>query len=134
MMAIVAGALLLGLLGPAAATPLQNPPPPVEASIVMTEYSFKPAEIHATAGRALRVTLKNEGQKVHSLRFNLSFGELPFPSSVPPGRSVSAVFENIGDPGRFEFFCPIDDHRGHGMTGVLVVAERPPAAHGSGRR
>jgi plastocyanin len=101
-------------------------PEPEAVTIVATEYAFSPAEIHVAAGQPLRLTLVNKGKDVRSIRFTLSYGELPFATSVPPGQSATEVLSDLGDPGRYRFYCPMSEHRERGMSGVLVISG-PPA-------
>jgi plastocyanin len=99
------------------------PPAAQKVTITATEYAFAPATIHATAGQPLEITLVNKGKETHGLRLVFSYGEVPFPENVPPGATMSATFVDLGKPGTYRFYCPVDEHDPHGMHGTLVVAQ-----------
>lgn len=92
-----------------------------KVTLTATDYAFSPSTIHATAGRPLEITLVNKGSHVHGLRLVLSFGEQPFPENVPENASQSATFDDLGAPGRYRFYCPVEDHDSRGMHGTLVI-------------
>jgi plastocyanin len=104
-----------------------------QVTLVATDYAFSPSVLHAMVDRPLEIALVNRSTtKTHGLRLVLSYGEVPFPENVPPGRTITAVFDNLGHPGTYRFYCPVDDHEQHGMEGTLVVAsgkDRSRAAH-----
>jgi plastocyanin len=98
-----------------------TPPPQQAVTLTATDYTFAPAEIHAVAGRPLRITVTNNGMHTHGLRLALSYGEVPLPMNIPAGRTVTAVVDNLGEPGSYKFYCPVDDHQHRGMVGTIVV-------------
>jgi len=97
-----------------------------KVTLTATDNRFMPTTIHAVAGQSLEITIVNHGTRTHGLRLVLSRvpGEVPFPENVPPGRTMSRVFDNLGDPGTYRFYCPVDDDARHGMEGTLIVS--PP--------
>ncbi len=112
----LAAALVVGALaGPAQDVKVQK------VTLVATDYSFAPSTIHAVAGRPLEITLVNKGSHVHGLRLVLSFGDVPFPENVPPGFTQSATFDELGSPGTYRFYCPVEDHDSRGMHGAIVI-------------
>ena len=119
--AIVIAAVLAGCAaaeGPGSAAAMQK------VTLTASDNRFTPTTIHAVAGQSLEITIVNHGTRTHGLRLVLSYGEVPFPENVPPGRTVSRVFDNLGDPGTYRFYCPVDDEARHGMEGTLIVS--PP--------
>ena len=88
-----------------------------------TEYKFNPSDPTVKSGQ---VTFKetNDGQTSHSLeiedvtpgndqRLNGENGE------VAPGQSGTLTV-NL-KPGKYEFYCPISNHKQLGMTGEITV-------------
>jgi plastocyanin len=103
-------------------TPRSPDPPVQKVTLTATDYRFTPSTIHAVAGQPLEITIVNHGTKTHGLRLVLSYGEAPFPENVPPGQTTSTVFNNLGEPGTYRFYCPVEDHARRGMQGTLVIA------------
>lgn len=95
---------------------------PQKVTLVATDYRFSPSTVHAVAGQSLEITIVNHGTHTHGLRLALSYGEVPFSKNVPPGRTISEVFNNLGEPGTYRFYCPVEDHQQRGMTGTITVA------------
>lgn len=100
-----------------------DPPtqPLSKVTLVATDYAFSPTEIRAQAGGALEITLINKGRHVHGLRLVLSYGEVPFSENVPPGRQHTETFNDLGTPGHFRFYCPVEDDDWRGMHGTLII-------------
>jgi len=115
---VLAVLLVSGLYGVRGDPPVQ---PVTKVTLVANDYTFSPAEIRAVSGGALEITVVNHGQHVHGLRLVLSYGEVPFPENVPPGRQLTETFTNLGSPGRYRFYCPVEDHDARGMHGTLIV-------------
>jgi len=90
-------------------------------SVSETEYKIAPAKGSAKAGK-VTITIKNAGAIQHALSIeNAGPGGKDLKSStVDPGgtTTLSATIK----PGKYEWYCPIDGHRGLGMQGTLVVS------------
>ena len=118
--------LLLPLPGGA-----QTPSP---IRVEMIEFAFRPATIHLTAGRPVRLELVNRGQIAHQF-------EAAYLRALPVRITGGTVYvETAGldvirlDPGgtarveflpqrkgRFVFACTLEGHQEAGMQGVLEV-------------
>jgi plastocyanin len=120
--AILKSLIVLVLFGTASGQ-RSDVPEPQKVTLTATDYAFNPSVVHAAAGRSLQITIVNRSNDTHGLRFVLSYGEVPFPTNVPPGQSASATFDDLGKPGTYRFYCPVDDHDGHGMHGTLIISE-----------
>jgi uncharacterized cupredoxin-like copper-binding protein len=84
-----------------------------------TDYKFDPSDPTVKAG-AVTFVEKNEGQTAHSLEIEDVNGEdKELEGTVSPGQS-GTVKVNLA-PGKYEFYCPVDDHKGMGMTGEITV-------------
>jgi plastocyanin len=97
--------------GPAAA------PPASSTEFVGHEFSFTPSDIAVPVGPA-KLTLKNEGNNLHTLLFENApqFQKLV---AQPRGGSASGILE--APPGTYTFYCSETGHRGAGMHGTLKV-------------
>jgi plastocyanin len=112
-LAVVAGLGLAGCTVPGAS----QPPPAV--ALHLAEYRITPTQLSLEAG-AYSFTGINDGTISHSLELsgNGLDGHTP-DLAYPPGHVEG--FTVTLKPGTYQFFCPIDAHRGLGMQGTLIV-------------
>ncbi|AHM58576.1 hypothetical protein D770_01510 [Flammeovirgaceae bacterium 311] len=89
--------------------------------VVAQNLQFSPKELQVKAGQRIQVTLVNRGDVDYSLKFELPDGEQELRTPVPPGRRAGLVFTAPEKPGTYSFFSPLQNHRGRGMVGTLVV-------------
>jgi uncharacterized cupredoxin-like copper-binding protein len=136
-LALVGGiALSLGLACIAAAW-VRAPGPgstPARDARIDTEFSrFGPAELVATAGVPLRVTLVNSDpidhewlvgdeafHERHRTGTEPHHGARPTEVSLPAGSTVSTTVV-FATPGDYLFICHLPGHEAYGMVGVLRV-------------
>ena len=100
----------------------------------MREFSFRPATIHLTAGRPVRLVLVNQGQIAHQFETGY-LRTLPVTIigdalrvdapgldviRLDPGGTARLEFLPRGR-GRYVFACTIEGHREAGMQGTLEV-------------
>jgi len=109
---------LLVLVLAACRSPGANQPPPV-TKLHLAEYRITPATLSLDAG-IYTFTAVNDGTISHALELsgNGIDGRTP-DLAFAPGHSEG--FTVTLKPGTYQFFCPIDGHRGLGMHGTLVV-------------
>lgn len=107
---------------------------PSVVRIEMSEFAFRPATIHLTAGRPVRLVLVNGGELAHqfdtgylrTLPVTLVSDTLRVEAPgldvirLDPGGTARLEFLPR-KKGRFVFFCAIEGHREAGMQGVLEV-------------
>ncbi len=88
-------------------------------SIAERDFSLEPST--ANVGRPGTVTFRvtNDGQTTHALEVEGN-GVEEKTDSIQAGDSKSLTIQ-LSKPGRYEFYCPIDGHRGKGMEGELRV-------------
>ena len=98
--------------------PGASQPPPVK-TFHLAEYRITPTQLSLDAG-SYTFTAVNDGTISHSLALTGSGidGHTP-DAAFAPGHSEG--FTATLKPGTYQFFCPIDGHRGLGMQGTLVV-------------
>jgi len=107
---------------------------PLPIRVEMIEFAFRPATIHLTTGRPVRLELVNRGQIAHqfetaylralSVRItgDTVYAEtagLDFIRLDPGGTSRLEFLPHR--KGRYTFACTIEGHREAGMQGVLTV-------------
>jgi plastocyanin len=92
---------------------------PTVTTVHLTEYRITPATLSLDAG-IYTFTGVNDGTISHALELtgNGIDGHTP-DLAYAPGHSEG--FTVTLKPGTYQFFCPIDGHRGLGMQGTLVV-------------
>jgi uncharacterized cupredoxin-like copper-binding protein len=84
-----------------------------------TDYKFDPSDPTVKAGEVTFV-LKNDGQTTHSLEIeDVNGSDQELEGDVAPGES-GTLKVNLA-PGTYEFYCPVDDHKGLGMEGEVTV-------------
>jgi uncharacterized cupredoxin-like copper-binding protein len=64
--------------------------------------------------------LKNDGQTTHSIEVEGPNGEAELEQDLAPGESGELKVD-LSEPGTYEFYCPVDDHKGLGMEGEVTV-------------
>ena len=88
-----------------------------EVTIKMSEYIFSPSVISVDVEKNTTFVLKNLGFTTH----NFVVEEIDIYSGViPPGESKTITF-TADEPGEYDFYCSVGDHRDNGMEGVLIV-------------
>ncbi len=89
-------------------------------TVTMQEFSFTPSAL--TAGGTSRWTLTNAGQFPHNVHIEgngVSMDVKP-DGPVAGGENFSGTV-NL-QPGRYDIWCPVGNHRERGMVGTLTVA------------
>jgi uncharacterized cupredoxin-like copper-binding protein len=91
----------------------------VTVNLSGTDYKFDPSDPTVKAGEVTFV-LKNDGQTTHSLEIeDVNGSDQELEGDVAPGES-GTLKVNLA-PGTYEFYCPVDDHKGLGMEGEVTV-------------
>lgn len=86
--------------------------------ITATDFALDPAEVTVDAAGATTFTLANDGQTAHALEIEGN-GVEEKTDTVAPGESASVTVDL--EPGEYELYCPIGNHREQGMEATLVV-------------
>jgi uncharacterized cupredoxin-like copper-binding protein len=87
--------------------------------LTATDFKFNPSDPTVKSGD-VTFNLKNDGQATHSLEIEDVNGEdKELEGTVSPG-SDGTLKVNL-PPGKYEFYCPVDDHKQMGMTGEITV-------------
>jgi len=96
--------------------------------VVATEFALDPADVSVDEAGETTFTVSNEGEFPHALEIEGN-GIEEETDELAPGESGSVTVEL--EPGEYELYCPVGDHRDQGMVGTLVVAGAAAGAGGS---
>jgi uncharacterized cupredoxin-like copper-binding protein len=89
-------------------------------SVSETEYQLDPSDPTVQPGTvSFRVT--NDGGVDHNLEVEGTQGEQELEQDLAPGQSGTLTVD-LSQPGKYEFYCPVDGHRERGMEGEITVA------------
>jgi uncharacterized cupredoxin-like copper-binding protein len=93
-----------------------------------TEYKLDPSDPSVQAG-TVSFKATNDGTVTHSLEVEGPKGEQELEQDLAPGDSGTLTVD-LSQPGKYEFYCPIDAHRERGMQGEITVTGGGGAAGG----
>jgi uncharacterized cupredoxin-like copper-binding protein len=83
------------------------------------DYKLNPSDPTVKSGN-VTFNLKNDGQTSHSLEIeDVNGHDQEIEGDVSPGQS-GTLKVNL-PPGKYEFYCPVDDHKAMGMEGEITV-------------
>ena len=97
--------------------------------LVATEFAFDPADVSIDEAGETTFTVSNEGEFPHALEIEGN-GIEEETEELGPGESGSLTVDL--EPGEYELYCPVGDHREQGMVGTLVVGGESAAGAGPG--
>jgi uncharacterized cupredoxin-like copper-binding protein len=87
--------------------------------LTAADFKFTPADPTVKSGE-VTFSLKNDGQETHSLEIeDVNGSDQELEGDVSPG-SDGTLKVNL-PPGKYEFYCPVDDHKEMGMEGEITV-------------
>jgi plastocyanin len=95
--------------------------------VVATEFAFDPADISVDEAGETTFTVSNEGEFPHALEIEGN-GIEEETDELAAGESGSITVDL--EPGEYELYCPVGDHRDRGMEGTLVVGGAAAAGGG----
>ena len=85
-----------------------------------TEFAIDPANPRIDKPGSVEFEVKNDGKTVHALEIEALGGEVET-EEIQPGDSATLT-ANLDKVGRFEWYCPVGNHRELGMEGAVIVA------------
>jgi uncharacterized cupredoxin-like copper-binding protein len=87
--------------------------------LTAVDYKFNPSDSTLNQGD-VTFRLTNDGQTGHSLEIeDVNGQDEEIEGEVQPGDS-NTLTVNL-PPGKYEFYCPVDDHKEMGMEGEITV-------------
>jgi hypothetical protein len=104
--------------------PAVTGPAPDTARVMLAEYSI---EMLATLEAGYTVfAVTNSGTQPHNFQIEGPGVEQAFPNVLPPG--TTGTYQVDLQPGTYQVYCPVDDHRQQGMVLALrVIGTAAPA-------
>jgi plastocyanin len=93
------------------------------------DYEFDQSTINVDAAGETTFTLTNDGDSQHALEIEGN-GVEEETDTIDPGGSASVTVAL--EPGEYEFYCPVENHRSLGMEGKLVVGGAASSSSGGG--
>src|SRR4051794_27841714 len=87
--------------------------------LTATDFKFDPSQPSVKSGN-VTFNLKNDGQVTHSLEIeDVNGQDKELESEVSAGQSGQLTV-NL-PPGKYEFYCPVSNHKELGMEGEVTV-------------
>src|SRR3954463_7403718 len=88
-------------------------------NLTATDFKFSPSDPTVKSGE-VTFNEKNDGQVTHSLEIeNVNGQDKELEGDVSPG-SDGTLKVNL-PPGKYEFYCPVGNHKQMGMEGEITV-------------
>jgi plastocyanin len=88
-------------------------------AVAETDYRLTPSNPKVKKG-TVTFAVTNRGKTVHSLEVEGPGGEQQLAEPLKPGES-GTLKAKLGKDGKYEWYCPIDNHKGLGMKGEITV-------------
>lgn len=107
--------------------------PSTKINVILTEFSFSPAEFKVPAGQEITITGRNEGAVTHEfaiMKFGKTVGEdfgdedqenIYWEFQLGAGSSVTETFTAPAEPGEYQVVCGTPGHYIAGMAAKLIV-------------
>ena len=87
-------------------------------NISETDFALDPSAPTVKTG-TVTFNVTNDGQTTHALEVE-GPGEEAETEDIPPGGSAQLTVD-LGEPGTYEMYCPVGNHRDMGMEGEITV-------------
>ena len=88
-------------------------------NLTATDFKFDPSDPTVSSGE-VTFNEENAGQVTHSLEIeDVNGKDQELEGDVSPGQS-GTLKVNL-PPGKYEFYCPVDNHKQMGMEGEITV-------------
>jgi uncharacterized cupredoxin-like copper-binding protein len=88
--------------------------------IVETDFALDPETVRIDSTGTYAFRAVNEGETEHALEIE-GQGIEEETDTIGPGETAEVTVE-ITEPGEYELYCPVGDHKDRGMEGSLEVA------------
>jgi uncharacterized cupredoxin-like copper-binding protein len=94
--------------------------PAMTIEIVETDFKLDPATVSLEQPGTYTFRAVNQGETTHALEIE-GQGLEEETEDIEPGQSADLTVE-ITEPGEYEMYCPVGNHREMGMVGTVEVA------------
>ena len=116
---VATGAAAATILAAACAErPAAEGEPDQRIQIEAVSYSYNPANLSARPG-TIRFVVANTADEVHGFEIEGQGIEEAI-EEIQPGTTDSLTV-TLTQPGKYEIYCPVDDHEERGMVGTLTI-------------
>ncbi len=88
--------------------------------VSLTDFKIDPKDPEVAKAGTVEFKVKNDGGTVHNLEVEGPSGEKELASNLNPGQTGTLTVD-LSKPGKYEWYCPVDDHRKFGMEGEITV-------------
>jgi len=100
-----------------------------DQEVRLREFAIEPTSFTVALGETVRFNVTNQGVREHNLELELesaNIDQVLFAANLQPGQSdvAEVVFSQ---PGTWELYCPLDEHRNRGMLASVQVQEAAEA-------
>ena len=102
------------------------PKPAKQVVVHETEFKLDPAQADGGSEGLVTIKIVNDGKVPHALAVDGPNGEVELDGRVEPGASAT-LEADFDKPGTYSMYCPLDGHRGKGMSGTITVGGSTPA-------
>jgi uncharacterized cupredoxin-like copper-binding protein len=89
--------------------------------VSLTDFKIDPPNPRIAKAGQVEFRVKNEGATPHNLEVEGPNGEKELPSNLVPGQTGTLKVD-LSKPGKYEWYCPVGEHRDFGMEGEITVA------------
>jgi plastocyanin len=93
---------------------------PVTVPVMETDFLLTPTNITVATPGVVKLKPTNNGKVVHALEVEGPRGEVKT-RPIKPGKSATLKVD-LGKPGSYTWYCPIDNHKAKGMQGKITVS------------
>lgn len=111
--------------GGTAAAPTTTPQGTTQATetidVSLSDFKIDPSKPRIRKRGQADFRVKNDGGTPHNLEIEGPNGNSVLPSNLNPGQT-GTLRVDLSKPGKYKWYCPLDDHRGFGMKGEITVA------------
>jgi plastocyanin len=100
-----------------------------EQEVALREFAIEPAAFTVGVGETVRFNVTNQGAREHNLEVEseaAGIEQVLFPSNLQPGQG-GTVEVTFSQPGTWELYCPLGQHRERGMLASVQVHEATEA-------
>ena len=89
-------------------------------SVSETDFALAPQDLLVKAGTTVTFKVANHGATAHNLEVEGPEGEAELEQDLAPGES-GQLEVNFSEPGTYEWYCPVGNHKEMGMSGEITV-------------
>lgn len=87
--------------------------------VTETEFRLSPANPSVAKAGVVEFRIRNAGKIAHALEVEGPEGEVETKEIAPGGRATLKA--DLRKAGRYEWYCPVGDHKDRGMKGEITV-------------